>query len=718
MNRSSVRILRRGLVAATTAAIVVCGVPAVAASATGATVPLGVAKAAEVPEWETTEEDKVKAFSVLAQGDPGPELILLNDRDFVFEIWKRSAGAGGEVHATAELTLMANDQAGFVAFIQGGIHAAQARQIANDLVAAEELRAARALRRNAAAAAKIVADERMLLLSEKDFTVEILLHAEGTRVKAAAQAALKGDAGDVHAFLATGVKLAAEQDLQDLLEKIAENDREERERQIRLAAMRSAAAVLGIVASEGMLAMSDQNFVVAIWNAATEGTEVHAAAVTAVRSDDPVVLRAFINTGIHEANKRDIKIALDKKAAADRRILQQIVDDAEKKGLKNLAAAGRKALAGSPDEVADFLRVGQFQVRHEAMDARADVTLVYKHSDGAIAPFTFARDTSGNFHPRSGWKSAAAAYDANRLKVERGDFNGDGAVDQAVLHSGADGGFTLDTFIAKADGSYNAPLRSWTAPKTWGSWDSLRLTSGDYNGDGRTDLAGLYGYSDKGVALLTWTARPDGGFNNPYRSWYAAPQPYWGDPARMKMFSGDFNGDGRADVASFYNYADKGIGLLTFLSTPDGKLSNPFRSWYAAPEPYWGDLARLKIVAGDFDGDKRTDVAGVYNYANGNLALLTFTAKADGGFKAPTASWRSTTTAWGKWERTRLVSGDYNADGKADVAALVGHPDESLSLQTFTAKADGGFNNPTRSWSAGPGVFGSFARIEIAGEYS
>jgi hypothetical protein len=340
-----------------------------------------------VPGWATTEEERVKAFSVLGLGDPQPALLLMSDRDFVNELWKQSA-ANTEVHLTAELTLMVNEEAGYVAFIQGGIHAAQARQIANDLVAEQELRAAKSLRRNAAAEAGLVADEAMLLLSEQNFIVEILARAKGPRVRAAAVAALQATAAEQREFLATGVKAAAEQDLQDVIDNIIHGDAALKARLIREAAMRSAAAVLGMVASDGMLAMTDQNFVVAIWNAATEGTEVHAAAVRAARrTDDPAVWRAFIDTGIHEANKRDIQIRLDRKTAADRRLAEDVIAKAERDKNRNLALVGRTALATGPDAVADFLRVGQHQI--------GDVAVYGVTADGNVTYSSIA-SASGN----------------------------------------------------------------------------------------------------------------------------------------------------------------------------------------------------------------------------------------------------------------------------------------------------------------------------------
>jgi hypothetical protein len=352
----------RGLMAALVAATAITVVPPTAAAAQIAAVPVQAAHAADVPEWgETDERDRGRAWSVLGLGEVEPRHLSMSERDFVNEIWKNS-GAKGEIHAAAQLTLMENDPAGYVAFIQGGIHDAQARQIANDMMAEAELREARKLRRNAAAAAGLVADESMLLLSEKNFIVEVLLAAKGPRVMAAAEAALRGNAAAQHDFLVSGVQVAAEQDLQDLLDKLEIDEKVEYERLKRLAAMRSAAAVLGIVASDGWLAMTDTNFIVAIWNAAIKDTEVHAAAEKAVRSTDPVAQRAFIDAGIHAANRRDIQIALDIKAKADRELAEKVLAKAEMDGAENLAISARQALHTGPDDVADFLRVGQHQV--------------------------------------------------------------------------------------------------------------------------------------------------------------------------------------------------------------------------------------------------------------------------------------------------------------------------------------------------------------------
>jgi hypothetical protein len=347
-----------------------------------------------------------------------------------------------------------------------------------------------------------------------------------------------------------------------------------------------------------------------------------------------------------------------------------------------------------------------------AQDSRDDATMVYAYSTGAIAPFTFTTGPTGAMTARGGYKSPDGAYNTSKMRVFRGDFNGDEIVDQAVLNSATDGTLTLDTFLANADGTYSAGLRSWTS-KTFGSFDRMLLTSGDFNGDGRTDIAGFYDYSDYSIRLFTWLARVDGGFSTPAPSWFHAATPYWGEIGRMQIFAGDFNGDGRTDLGSFYGYADAGNGILTWIANANGGFADPTRPWYAPPTPYWGDsVNRLRIAAGDFNGDGFGDVAGFYNYSSGALSMLTFTAKPTGGFNEAFSSWKTTSATWGSWDKTRFTAGDFNGDGRDDLAALYGYADGSVGLHTLIADDRGGFATPVESWSSG--TFGWYASMRLA----
>ena len=721
----SARLLTAGLTAATLTATL----PAAAHAAPLSARPAGVLAAAAAAV-EATPDQKLAVAVKFGRGEDSA-LLERADRDFVIGIWEgvKEDSAFHEVRVAAEQAFSTppdpNDPDAVARacaeFIVTGVFAAYDRDIAREKDEADAKRQSDQARTAAAASIDVVADAAMLGGSDTEFIRLIWERVDGDakwpKVKAAAVAARSGTAEEQRQFITAGLAAAAKQDVDDRI--IADETKTAAEKAAALAraAKQLAANRIGLPVSDELLAMPDRDFVVEVWNHTADGTEVQAAAISAARTNDPAVWKAFIDTGIHQAKDRDIQIALQRKEAEDRRQVQEILARAERTGWRKLAEAARTALAGSPEDIDRFLRHGQYEVAQDGLaeDIREDVTLVYGYASNAIAPFTFTTSPTGAFTARGGYKSPDAAYNVGKMKIFRGDFNGDRIVDQAVLNAATDGTLTLDTFTTRPDGTTQAPLRSWTS-KTFGSYDRMRLTSGDYNGDGRTDIAGFYNYADASIGLFTWIARPDGGFAIPTRSWFAPAQPTWGEIGRIKVFSGDFNKDGRTDVGAFYGYADTKVALLTWIANATGGFAAPTTAWSSGPTPYWGDINRMTITAGDFNGDGFGDVAGLYGYADGRLSVLTWTAKLGGGFNNAFSSWKSTATAWTAWDRIRLTAGDYNGDGRDDVALLTGYPDGSLTLNALTANASGGFGNPVQGWRST--TFGSYGRIHLPDDLS
>ncbi|MCZ0211407.1 FG-GAP-like repeat-containing protein, partial [Streptomyces sp. UMAF16] len=136
--------------------------------------------------------------------------------------------------------------------------------------------------------------------------------------------------------------------------------------------------------------------------------------------------------------------------------------------------------------------------------------------------------------------------------VIRHDYDGDGRSDMAAWYDYSDKHDALHTFQAAADGTIQQPFASYSSAV--GSWavENMQFSTGDYNGDGRGDMAALYGYSDGSVKLFTALGKADGGFNAPAPSWSANPGGW--TAKNMTLHSGDFNGDGRDDLAAWYDY--------------------------------------------------------------------------------------------------------------------------------------------------------------------
>jgi hypothetical protein len=228
-----------------------------------------------------------------------------------------------------------------------------------------------------------------------------------------------------------------------------------------------------------------------------------------------------------------------------------------------------------------------------------------------------------------------------------GDFSGIGKADLALLYQYSATHMAVFTMAPNTDGTFTAPASRWN-DQSWNGSITNYLAAGDLHGSGRSDLVLFSNPSGSHVTIYTLAAdtNGDGGFQAPVTAWDAAT--FGG--GTQAMISGDFNGDGKTDIGLLYNYGSGHLAVFTMTaaSSGNGTLAAPIEEWN---DTTWGTGATL-IAAGDYHGDGKSDIALYYDWGTSgstctntdhvSISLLSADTNGDGGFLPATVAWNST----------------------------------------------------------------------------
>jgi hypothetical protein len=245
-------------------------------------------------------------------------------------------------------------------------------------------------------------------------------------------------------------------------------------------------------------------------------------------------------------------------------------------------------------------------------DGRDDV--LWRNDSGALT--NWLGQASGGFVSND--VNALANLPTSWQVAGTGDFNSDGRDD--VIWRRTDGAFT--EWLGQANGGFvSNDANAWAVLPT--SWQVDG--TGDFNGDGNDDI--LWRRSDG--AFTEWLGQDNGGFvSNDANAFQNLPTSW------QLAGTGDFNGDGRDDVA--WRRTD-GAFTVWLGQSNGGFVSNDANAWATVPTSW------QVAATGDYNGDGRDDIA----WRNSNGTFTNWLGQANGGFISNDANaWAVLPTAW------------------------------------------------------------------------
>ncbi|MCG8649688.1 MAG: FG-GAP-like repeat-containing protein, partial [Pirellulales bacterium] len=271
--------------------------------------------------------------------------------------------------------------------------------------------------------------------------------------------------------------------------------------------------------------------------------------------------------------------------------------------------------------------------------------------------------------------------------IGSGDFNGDGVAD-LFRHSGAEITVGINAGDALASQAWPVvdPLTGETVPFPSALWaDAETATIGDFSGDGRDDLLHVQ------PTLQTWSLARSGDASFDY--WELPVQgltPSGPLSLALRPVVGDFNGDGRDDVAVFE--VASGAWLVGESLGTSFRLTN------------WATDGSLPVVeyavAADVNGDGREDLV-----AHENTGTVTVWLSDGTRFVGETWATLSPPNP-----NAPIQLGDINGDGKSDLVAF----DSSVATYRIGIASDHGFDS--NQWSDLSGFTADASLVDVNGD--